>query len=73
MCFAVPLKTIKKKQGQWVMEDGRVVKTDMVGEVSRGDFLICRQDMAVDKISQVQALAMRRAIKGVSDELSKGD
>lgn len=69
MCFAVPLKTIKKKDGGWVMEDGRVVKKILIGKVGKGDYLICQQDVGVEKLSKKDAEAMRQAIKRVADEL----
>ena len=71
MCFTVPLKVIKKKRDNWIMEDGREVKQVLTGRVKIGDYLICQQDMAVDKINKKQALAIRKAIKGVSGELKK--
>jgi len=71
MCFIVPLKAMKKKGDSWIMEDGRVVKSLITGKVEKGDYLVCQQDMAVDKINKSKALAMRKAIKGVSDEFSK--
>ncbi len=71
MCFTVPLRVVKKKDKQWVMEDGRKVKQVLTGRVKIGDYLICQQDMAVDKINKKQALAIRKAIKGVSGELKK--
>ncbi len=71
MCFALPLKTVKKKGGFWEMEDGRMVKVDLVKKIKKGDYLICRQDIAVKKISKKEALSMRKAIKEISNELSK--
>jgi len=71
MCFALPLKTVKKKGGFWEMENGRMVKVDLVKKVKKGDYLICQQDMAVKKISKKEALSMRQMIKEVSNELSK--
>lgn len=73
MCFELPLKTIRKKGKGWVMEDGRMVKVDLVGRVKAGDFLLCRQDLAVKKLSKKDARVVRQVIKGVSDELGKGD
>ncbi len=71
MCFTVPLRVVKKKGDNWIMEDGREVKQVLTGRVKIGDYLICQQDMAVDKINKKQALIMRKAIKGVSGELKK--
>ena len=74
MCFAVPLqiKEVKKAKGEVKvkMEDGRVVKS-LVKDVKVGDYLVCQQDIGVDKLDKRQALAMRKLIKGVSDEISK--
>jgi len=71
MCFIVPLQAVKDKGGFWEMEDGRMVKVDLVKKVKKGDYLICQQDMAVKKISKKEALSVRKAIKKVSDELSE--
>jgi len=71
MCFTVPLKTIKKKDGGWVMEDERVVKVKILERVRVGDYLICQQDIAVEKLSKKDAEAMRRLIKGIADEFRK--
>jgi len=71
MCFTVPLKAVKAKGGFWEMEDGRMVKVDLVKKIKKGDYLICQQNMAVKKISKKEALSMRQMIKEVSDELSK--
>jgi len=71
MCFTVPLQAVRDKGGFWEMEDGRMVKVDLVKKVKKGDYLICQQDMVVKKISKKEALSMRKMIKEVSDELSK--
>lgn len=68
MCFAVPLKVVKKDKDQWVMEDGRRVKS-LVKEILVGDYLVCQHDMGVDKLNKAEALKMRLAIKEISDEV----
>ncbi len=73
MCFAVPLRIEKIDKDELVMESGRVAKAVLTEEVKIGDYLVCQHDLAVEKISKKEALAMRQAIKGVSDEISKGD
>ncbi|MBU1085742.1 MAG: hypothetical protein ABIJ43_04595 [Candidatus Beckwithbacteria bacterium] len=70
MCFAIPLKIKEIKKGKLLMEDGRVVK-NLTGKVNKGDYLVCQHDMGVDKLTRAEALKMRLAIKGVSDEISK--
>ena len=50
------------------METGRAVEQAFAGKVKVGDYLICQQDMAVEKVNRTAARAMRQAIKGVSDE-----
>lgn len=75
MCFVVPLRVEQVKETKAgvkaKMEDGRVVRS-LVKDIKIGDYLVCQQDMGVDKLSSRQAWAMRQAIKGVSDEISKG-
>ncbi len=68
MCFALPLEVKKKIKDKFKMEDGRIVKSLIKG-VKVGDYLVCQQDMGVDKLSKAEALKMRSAIKGVSDEI----
>jgi len=68
MCLVVPLK-IKKKQGdEWLMEDGRKVKS-LVGKVKVGEYLICKQDLGVAKLSKRESLLMRQSLKGVYDKI----
>jgi len=50
------------------MEDGRTIKS-LVKNIGIGDYLVCQQDMGVDKLNKTDALKMRSAIKGVSDEI----
>jgi len=54
------------------MESGRVVKS-LVKGVKIGDYLICQHDMGVDKLSKAEAQKMRKAIKGVSDDMQARD
>jgi hydrogenase maturation factor len=68
MCFAIPLKVVSKNKDKWVMEDGRTIKS-LVKNIGIGDYLVCQQDMGVDKLNKTDALKMRSAIKGVSDEI----
>lgn len=73
MCFALPLRVIKKDKDRWLMEDGRRVRLALTDKIKIGDYLVCRQDVAVEKLTPKGALKMRQAIKEVNDELSKGN
>ena len=64
----MPLRVKSIKKGKFIMETGRAVEQAFAGKVKVGDYLICQQDMAVEKVNQTAARAMRQAIKGVSDE-----
>ena len=69
MCFALPLRVISNSQKQAKMEGGRKVSLSMVGSVKKGDWLLVQSNLAVDKLTQKEARAMRSAIKEVSDEV----
>jgi hydrogenase assembly chaperone HypC/HupF len=69
MCFALPLRVISTSQKQATMEDGRKVNLSMVRSVKKGDWLLVQSNLAVDKLTQKEARAMRLAIKEVSDEV----
>ncbi|MBU2052288.1 MAG: HypC/HybG/HupF family hydrogenase formation chaperone [Patescibacteria group bacterium] len=62
MCLVVPLKVIKQQGGQWLMEDKRRVKS-LVGQVKIGDYLICQQDLGIEKISKNKAKLIRDALR----------
>ena len=68
MCLVVPLKVKKKQDDEWLMEDGRKVKS-LAGKIKVGDYLICKQDLGVAKLSRKEALIMRRSLKGVYDKI----
>ncbi len=69
MCFSVPLQVKKIDKDKLEMENGRVVKSVLTTKPQIGDYLVCQHDLAVEKISKKQAVTMRQAIKGVSDEI----
>ncbi len=69
MCFALPLQVDSSNKSQAVMEDGRKVKLVMVGKVKKGDWLLVKSDLAVDKLTGKEAREMRKVIKEVSSEL----
>jgi hydrogenase assembly chaperone HypC/HupF len=69
MCFALPLRVVSCSKKQAKMEDGRKVNLSIVGLAKRGDWLLVQSNLAVDKLTQKEALSMRSAIKEVSYEL----
>ncbi len=63
MCLVVPLK-IKSRlpDGKFKMETGRIVKS-LVKNVKPGDYLICQQDLGIEKIAPNKAKLIRDALK----------
>jgi hydrogenase maturation factor len=62
MCLVVPLKVKSVKGSQCVMETGRVVRS-LVKNIKIGDYLICQQDLGVEKVSQNKAKLIRNALR----------
>ena len=64
MCLAVPLKvkTKNEKRKTYLMEDGRIVKS-LVKNIKVGDYLICQQDLAIEKVSKNKAQLIRNALQ----------
>ena len=60
----VPLKvkTKNEKRKTYLMEDGREVKS-LVEKVRIGDYLICQQDLAIEKVSKNKAQLIRDALR----------
>ncbi|MCG2692172.1 hypothetical protein L6272_05085 [Microgenomates group bacterium] len=54
MCLVVPLKVrAKMADGRFKMETGRIVKS-LVKNIKVGDYLICQQDLAIEKYRPVR-------------------
>ena len=64
MCLAVPLKvkTKNEKRKTWMMEDGRIVKS-LVKNIKVGDYLICQQDLGIEKVSKNKVQLIRNALQ----------
>lgn len=62
MCLVVPLKVIKKQKNQWLMEDKRLIKS-LVGKTKIGDYLICQQNLGIEKVSRNKAKLIRNALR----------
>lgn len=64
MCLAVPLKvkTKNEKRKTWIMENGREVKS-LVEKIKVGDYLICQQNLGIEKVSKNKAQLIRNALR----------
>jgi len=63
MCLVVPLKVRSKMiDDRLRMETGRIVKS-LVKNVKIGDYLICQQDLGIEKISPHKAQLIRYALQ----------
>ena len=64
MCLAVPLKvkTKNEKRKTYLMEDGRVVES-LVKNIKVGDYLICQQDLGIEKVSKNKVQLIRNALQ----------
>ena len=63
MCLVVPLKVRSKMiDDRLRMETGRIVKS-LVKNVKIGDYLICQQDLAIEKVSKNKAQLIRHALQ----------
>ena len=63
MCLVVPLKVrLKMVDDRLKMETGRIVKS-LVKNVNVGDYLICQQDLAIEKVSKNKVKLIRNALR----------
>ena len=63
MCLVVPLKVrLKMLGGRLKMEDNRIVRS-LVKNVKVGDYLICQQDLGIEKVSKDKAQLIRNALR----------
>ncbi|MBU1322836.1 hypothetical protein KKE75_02150 [Patescibacteria group bacterium] len=63
MCLVVPLKVkAKRADGRYEMETGRIVKS-LVKNIKVGDYLICQQDLGIEKVSRNKVLLIRDALR----------
>ncbi len=64
MCLVVPLKvkTKNEKRKTWLMEDGREVKS-LVKNIKVGEYLICQQDLGIEKVTKDKAQLIRNALQ----------
>ena len=66
MCFSIPkqIKTIEGKFG--VTEDGKKVSIESVNNLKIGDYINVYGSVAVNKISQKEALKIRKLIQNLN-------
>ena len=63
MCLVVPLKVRSKTlDNRFKMETGRII-TSLVKNIRVGDYLICQQDLGIEKISPHKAQLIRYALQ----------
>ena len=62
MCLTVPRRVEEVKGKKALMQDGRWVRTDMVGGVKKGDYLLVQADLAVEKVDKNQVEEMKNEI-----------
>jgi hydrogenase maturation factor len=63
MCLTVPQRVVEVYEGMAKMQDGRWVKTTMVGKVTKGDMLLVQANLAVEKISARRVQAMKQIME----------
>lgn len=59
MCLTVPRRVEKTKGDRALLQDGRWVKTTLVGKLKPGEMVLAQADLAVEKISKKQAQEMK--------------
>jgi hydrogenase maturation factor len=59
MCLTVPRKVTKVEKDRALLQDGRWVKTDLVGKLKAGDMILVNADLAIEKITHEQSKAMK--------------
>ena len=69
MCFALPLKVVSSSIKNAIMEDGRKVDISIIGSAKKGEWLLVKTNLAVEKLTKKEAQVMRSAIKEVTNEL----
>jgi hydrogenase expression/formation protein HypC len=63
MCLAVPRKIIAIKNKTARLQDERMVKLDLVPSAKVGDYVIVSADLAVEIISEKDAVEMEKLLR----------
>lgn len=63
MCLTVPRKIEEVKGDKAKLQDGRWVKTGMIGKVKCGDMVLVQADLAIEKVSKDQVKEMKELME----------
>ena len=63
MCLTVPRRVEEVEGDKALLQDGRWVKTTMVGKVKKGEMLLVQANLAVEKITKKQAEGMKQIME----------
>lgn len=66
MCLTIPLKVLSAAGNQATLENGRRVNLLLDEPVAKGDWLLVKSDLAVAKLNDGEARAIRRTLKELS-------
>lgn len=67
MCFSIPYKVLKIKNGKATVEGGREIKIGKELQVKKGDYLRIIGNIAVDTLSVEEGLKLRQLIKKLNN------
>lgn len=67
MCFAIPYRIVTIKKNDFIVEGGKMVKSDKKLDASVGDYVRVVGDVAVDIMPKKEGLKIRRLIKSLNN------
>jgi hydrogenase maturation factor len=71
MCLTVPRRVTLLKGDRALLQDGRWVKTVLVGTLVPGDMVLTQADMAIEKVTKIQAREMKVLMTSPDTHLPK--
>lgn len=63
MCFSIPLRVVKIKGLNAVIEGGDIARFDKALNIKKGDYVHITGDIIVDKLPKGQGIKIRKLIK----------
>lgn len=63
MCLTVPRKVTQVEGDRALLQDGRWVKTSLIGTVKPGDMVLAQADLAIEKIDKKQSAEMKKIME----------